>query len=139
MLPRVVEPLAALERVPLLAGLKPRDLKRLAADMSRRSFKAGESAVVEGKSGVGFFLILEGTAAVSVGGEEVERLGPGDHFGEMALIDGGTRSATVTAVDELDCLTMTAWSFRPWAKANPEVAWAMLETLVARLRGAQGR
>ena len=135
----MVEPVAALERVPLLAGVKPRDLKRLARQMSPQHFHAGATAVVEGRTGVGFFIILEGTATVSVGDDDVRRLGPGDYFGEMALIDEHVRSATVTANDELECLAITAWSFIPWAKQHPEVAWPMLETVVARLREAEGR
>jgi CRP/FNR family transcriptional regulator, cyclic AMP receptor protein len=135
----VLEPLEALKRVPLLTGLKSRDLKRLVEDMKPRHFEAGETAVVQGKSGIGFFLILEGTAAVDVGGDEVRRLGPGDYFGEMALIDEGARTATVTAESELDCLGMTAWNFRPWAKERPDVTWAMLETSIKRLREAELR
>ena len=132
------EPLEALKRVPLLEGLKPRDLKRLAENMIPRHFEAGETAVVQGKSGIGFFIILEGTAVVDVGGDHVGRLGPGDYFGEMALIDGGARSATVTAESELECLVMTAWIFRPWAKERPDVTWAMLVTSIKRLREAEG-
>jgi CRP-like cAMP-binding protein len=139
MLGAVVEPVAALERVPLLAGVKPRDLKRLAGQMSPRHFDRGATAVVEGKTGVGFFIILEGTATVTVGEQEVRRLGPGDYFGEMALIDEHARSATVTANDELECLAITAWNFVPWAKHHPEVVWPMLETMVERLREAEAR
>jgi CRP/FNR family transcriptional regulator, cyclic AMP receptor protein len=139
ILEAVLEPLEALKRVPLLSGLKSRDLKRLAKIMSPRHFEAGETAVVQGKSGIGFFLILEGTAAVDVGGEDVRRLGPGDYFGEMALIDEGARTATVTAESELECLAMTAWNFKPWAEQRPEVTWAMLETTIKRLREAERR
>lgn len=130
-------PVEALQRVPLLSRLEPRDLKALASEMQERVFPAGAEITVAGQSGVGFFVIDEGTATVRVGDRQVGTLGPGDHFGEIALIDQGTRSANVTADGELRCFGMTAWVFRPFVRAHPDLAWALLESLAARLREAQ--
>ena len=122
--------------VPLFQGVKPKELKKLANRMQVRSFNEGDEITAEGKSGIGFFVIEDGNATVSVGGEIVRTLGPGEHFGEIALIDNGPRSATIIASTDLRCRGMSAWEFRPFVEEHPEVAWALLETLVSRLREA---
>ncbi len=129
----------SLRDVPLFSDLSKRDLKRLADSMKEHSFAAGMEVVAEGKSGVGFFVILDGTARVSLGGEERVVLSPGDYFGEMALIDGDDRSASVHAESDLRCASMTTWNFRPFVKDHPDVAWALLTALVKRVRDAQAR
>jgi CRP/FNR family cyclic AMP-dependent transcriptional regulator len=132
---KVVE---ALRAVPLFASLPEKQLERLGGAMRERTVAAGEEIVVEGSGGgVGFFVIESGEAAVIKGGEQIRTLGPGDSFGEMALIDRGQRSATVRASSELTCRGMTAWEFRPLVEEHPEIAWSLLETLVARLRQAE--
>ena len=88
---------------------------------------------------MGFFIITEGSAAVSIGGDVIRVLGPGDYFGEMALIHGETRSATVTAKTELECLTISAWAFKSFVQGQPQVAWVLLEALVQRLLEANAR
>jgi CRP/FNR family cyclic AMP-dependent transcriptional regulator len=130
---------AALEQVPLLAELTKRDRQRLAQSMKERTFPPGKQVVVEGRNGVGFFIILEGSAAVSVGKEVVRVLGPGDYFGEMALIQDAQRTATITADSELRCLSVTAWEFKRFVVDHPPVAWALLQTLAQRLREATAR
>jgi CRP-like cAMP-binding protein len=129
----------SLRQVPLFADLAPRDLKRLAESMHEKSFAPGDEVVTQGKAGVGFFVILDGTARVSQDGEDRARLTAGDYFGEMALIDGDLRLASVHAEDELRCAAMTTWTFRPFVKDHPEVAWALLTALVKRVRDAQAR
>jgi CRP/FNR family transcriptional regulator len=129
----------SLREVPLFAELANRDLKRLADSMQEKSFEAGKEIVSEGKGGVGFFVILEGTARVSQGGEDRGRLATGDYFGEMALIDGDDRTATVHADTALRCAAMTSWNFRPFVKDHPDIAWALLNSLVKRVRQAQAR
>ena len=126
-----------LEQVPLLEELTKRDRQRLAQSMKERTFASGQEIVVEGKSGVGFFIILEGKAAVTIGGKLVQALGPGDYFGEMALLDGGERTATITSDGELRCATMTSWAFKSFVIDNPKVAWAMLQALAQRVRAAR--
>ncbi len=128
-----------LAQVPLLAGLKRRDLKRLASAMKERTFPAGANATVEGEGGVGFFIVVDGTASVSVGDAVVNELGPGDWFGEKALLSASQkRTATVTATSDLRCLIMTAWVFRPFLEANPDAAWQILSTMALRADDAPG-
>lgn len=122
-----------LKRVPLFAGLDDKHLKSIASSMHERTFGAGDSPTVEGKSGVGFFVIESGEATVDVGGREVRKLGPGDYFGEIALIGKAPRSATITANSDLKCWGLTAWEFKPIVEKNPDVAWHLLETLAERL------
>jgi CRP-like cAMP-binding protein len=129
----------ALQRVPLLSKLDKKELKSMSREMSERTFPQGAEVTATGKSGVGFFIIDAGTATVRVGDRVVASLKAGDHFGEMALIDGGRRSAQVTADTELTCYGMTAWNFRPFLKDHPDLVWALLQTLVARLREAEAR
>jgi CRP/FNR family cyclic AMP-dependent transcriptional regulator len=126
-----------LEQVPLLEELTKRDRQRLARSMKERTFASGQEIVVEGRSGVGFFIILEGKAAVTIGGKLIQALGPGDYFGEMALLDGGERTATITSDGELRCATMTSWAFKSFVIDNPKVAWAMLQALAQRVRAAR--
>ena len=128
-----------LKSVALFAGVRDRELKRLAKVLRESRFKEGEAITVEGRSGIGFFLIEDGEASVAVRGEIVGTLGPGDHFGEIALIDEGPRSATVTATTDLRCRGMAAWEFRSFVQEHPEVAWPLLQTLVSRLRQAEAR
>jgi len=121
------------QRVPLFANMKRKELERLAKEMQDRTFAAGSTAVVEGEGGVGFFIVLDGAATVTVGGRELRKLGPGDWFGEKALLSSNQRrTATVTATSDLHCLIMTAWVFRPFLESNPDVAWQILETMAQR-------
>ena len=127
----------SLRDVPLFSDLAKRDLKQLADSMKEHEFAAGAEVVAQGKGGVGFFVILEGTARVTRGGEQLGTLSAGDYFGEMALIDGEDRAASVHADTDLRCASMTTWNFRPFVKAHPDVAWALLTALVKRVRHAQ--
>lgn len=129
----------SLKSVPLFSGVGDRELKRLANVMRESRFSEGEAIATEGQSGVGFFVIEEGNVSVSLHGEIIRTLGPGDHFGEIALIDEGPRSATVTAGTDLRCRGMAAWEFRAFVQEHPEVAWPLLQTLASRLREAEGR
>jgi CRP/FNR family cyclic AMP-dependent transcriptional regulator len=123
--------------VPLFAGLSRRDLSRLAKATHEHTYGAGTQVTTEGKSGVGFFVILEGKARVQVPGRRAKLLGVGDYFGEMALIDDAPRSAHVTAETELRCQVLTQWQFRPFVKEHPDVAWALLKAMVGRVRDTQ--
>ena len=123
-----------LKKVPLFSGLSQRQLKRLARSFKAREFKTGTEVVRQSQmSGVGFFVITEGQAAVSVGGKEVAKIGPGDHFGELALISERERTATVTAETRLQCLEIPFWDFREFAMANPDVTWKLLQHVVELL------
>jgi CRP-like cAMP-binding protein len=128
----------ALREVEILGGLKDADLASLAGDLAERRVAAGDPIVGEGTGGVAFFFILEGETSVTVGGDEVATLGPGEYVGELALLDPeGPRSATVTAKTDVILAAMSAWQFRPFVLAHPEVAWTLLQRLARRLRQAQ--
>ncbi len=116
-----------LHRVPLFSDLDRRELEQIAQSMKERSFSPGQEIAREGESGVGFFVIKDGNAKVSVHGDERRRLGPGDYFGEIALISQGARTATVTAESDLTTLGMTFWDFRPLVEGNASVAWKLLQ------------
>jgi len=131
------EQVEALKRVPLLSGLDDRQLERLARSFKERTFKEGSTVTSEGSTGTGFFLIADGNANVTVGDEQRATLGPGDYFGEIALIDQDVRSASITAATDLRCYGLTPWEFRPFVEEHPEVAWTLLRTLAQRLRAAQ--
>ena len=123
-----------LKSVPLFSGLSQRQLKRLARGFREREVKAGTALMREGdKSGVSFFVIAEGNATVSVDGNKVGHLGPGDYFGELALISEEVRSATVIAEGPMRCLVMGFWDFRRYAKENPDVTWKLLQHVVELL------
>jgi CRP/FNR family cyclic AMP-dependent transcriptional regulator len=129
----------ALGRVPLLSSLDQKELKRLSGSFTERAFPAGAVVVKQGaERGIGFFVITEGTARVSADGHELSVLGPGDHFGEIALIGNRVRTATVTAETDLQTLVTTVWEFRSFVKNNPDTAWKLLEHLVGLLQEAQG-
>ena len=130
-------PVDALRNVPIFAGLSDEDLEGLARQMKERRFAEGSAVTTEGAGAAGFFVIVEGDATVSVGGEQRATIGAGDYFGEIALIDEGTRSATITAATDLKCYGLTAWEFRPFVEEHPQVAWTLLQTLARRLREAQ--
>ena len=128
----------ALREVEILRGLKDSDLAGLAADFAERRVAAGGTIVGEGTGGVAFFFILEGEARVTVGGKEVATLPSGEYVGELALLDpDGPRTATVEAKTDVVLAAMSAWQFRPFVLAQPEVAWTLLQRLARRLREAQ--
>jgi CRP-like cAMP-binding protein len=130
-------PVELLQRVPLFADFERGELKHLARSFRERTFEAGTAVADEGRTGAGFFVIESGEASVSVRGSDRGKLGPGDYFGEVALIDDGGRSATVTADTELRCYGLTSWEFRPLVEGNASIAWKLLETMAKRLRAAQ--
>jgi pyruvate,water dikinase len=124
----------ALARVPLFSDLAGPDRDAIARLFTPRVFAAGETVTKEGSEAAAFYLIESGTATVTVGGAFRRSLGPGDHFGEIALIDGHPRSATVTADGELVCQGITLWDFQPLVQRSPTMAWTLLETLAGMLR-----
>jgi len=128
-----VAPPELLDNVPMFAGLTRQERQAIVGSMKGRSLQPGETIAVEGETGVGFFVIESGTARVTVGGEERRTLGPGDYFGEIALISKAPRSATVTADTPVRCWGLTSWEFRPIVQDNASVAWSLLESLAKML------
>jgi CRP/FNR family cyclic AMP-dependent transcriptional regulator len=127
----------ALRSVPLFAELDDTELAEVARLFRQRRFDAGETVAQEGSGGAAFYLIESGEATVTVSGRPRPSLGPGDHFGEIALIDEGARSATITAVGDLVCWGLTYWDFRPLVQSNADICWKLLQFMVGRLRAAE--
>jgi CRP/FNR family cyclic AMP-dependent transcriptional regulator len=125
--------------VPLFADADEKFLDRLAGEFIERTYAPGETITEEGEAGRTFVVIESGEATVTVHGQEVGKLGPGDAFGEMALIDKSARSATVKAEGEVHGYQLPVWSFRPIVESHPEMAWALLEALAQRVRTAESR
>jgi phosphoenolpyruvate synthase/pyruvate phosphate dikinase len=131
------DPVEALQRVQLFAGLDRREVEQIARLFKERRFSEGETVVMEGSGGAAFFLIDSGEATVSVHGAERATLQQGDYFGEIALIDEGPRSATITASTQLVCYGLTFWEFRPLVQGNGAIGWKLLQSMAKMLRDTQ--
>ncbi len=125
-----------LSAVPLFAGLHQRDVRRVASVAEETWFNAGHVVVQEGEPGSSFYVILDGEARVTKGasGRTVARLKAGDYFGELALLDGGPRSATVIAETSLDAVGIQRSAFRKMLTQEPEVGLRIMAGVAARLR-----
>ena len=127
-----------LKGMPLFAEVPKRHVRKIASLTKETRFAKGSSIVREGDRGDAFFVVLEGTAAViRPGGLPAIELGPGDYFGEIALIDGGERTATVRAQTDVYCLLLPGRPFMKMVRAEPEIAVALLRQLAGRLRDFQ--
>jgi CRP/FNR family transcriptional regulator, cyclic AMP receptor protein len=123
--------------VPLLAVLKDKDRTKVLEGSRQRTWAAGETVVKEGDSSLNLFVVLGGAARVErEDGGVVARIGPGDFFGEIGLIEQHARTATVVAEDELTCLLLPCWEFRSLLHEHPEMAIPMLEALIRRAHAA---
>jgi CRP/FNR family cyclic AMP-dependent transcriptional regulator len=131
-------PVDVVRRVPLFAGLGDEQAAEVARLFKRREFTEGETITKEGSGGAAFFLIESGEADVTVNGNPRPRLKAGDHFGEIALIDGRERTATITAAGDLVCYGLTYWDFQPLVQSNAAIAWPLLQSVANMLRVAQG-
>ena len=123
-----------LKKVPLFAGLDDRELGQIAASMKERRFQAGDTMTEEGAGGAGFFIVEDGEADVSVDGQPRGQIGPGDYFGEIALLTGSDRTATITAKSDMVCWGMTPWDFRPLVESNSTIAWKLLTAMAEKLK-----
>lgn len=128
-----------LRKISLFSGLDDRELESLADEFNERRFSAGDRIALEGEGGMMFFVVESGEASVEVQGKDVGKLGPGDAFGEIALIDRRPRTATVTAVSDLRTFGLPVFVFRPFVEARPAVAWKLLEAMADRLARAEAR
>ncbi len=124
-----------LAEVPLFAGLSGRQLRNLAKSAAEDHYDAGATIVLEGGRSDSMFVVVEGTANVVRDGETISRRGPGEFFGEIAMIDGRPRAATVVAETEMTCVVLHQGSLRKLVMTEPQVAWALVQSLAARLRG----
>ena len=129
--------LAKLGSVPLFEGLTKRELDSIYRVAKEIEFEPGHDILEEGSTGVGFHLILAGKVDVLVGGRKRATLGPGDYFGEMSLIDGAPRSATVRTSSDVRTLALTQWAFLPLLDKLPSIAKKMLVEMSKRLRALE--
>ena len=130
-------PIDLLQRVPIFQGLDNRDLERIASSMKQRTFHAGDTVTAEGQGGIGFFVIESGDAKVTIGGRDRRTLGPGDYFGEVALITDSPRTATIIAETDLRCYGMTSWDFKPLVESHSSIAWKLLQTMAKKYQEPQ--
>jgi CRP/FNR family transcriptional regulator len=127
-----------LKQAKLLQGLPESELRSLEKQVKMVNHPAGQHIMVRGDGGVGFMIITDGTVTVTTVQGKARKLGPGDSFGEMALLDQEGRSASVTADTEVTLATIPEWNFKPFLKEHPEVAYRLLQTLSRRVRQAEG-
>jgi CRP/FNR family cyclic AMP-dependent transcriptional regulator len=130
-------PTELVKGIPLFSDLGRKEIDELARTFKERTFTRGDVIAAEGQRGIGFFVIESGNARVTHGGEDRITLGPGDYFGEIALIDDGPRTASVTADTDLKCWGLTSWEFKPLVETNAEIAWKLLEGLAKRVRALE--
>ena len=120
-----------LQKVPLFADLDTKELEDIAQEMRERRFAAGDTVTKEGAVGAGFFIVEDGTADVTKDGLPVGSIGPGDYFGEVALLTGSDRTATIVATTDLLCYGMTQWDFRALVESNSAIG-VKLRTAMAQ-------
>jgi len=130
-------PIEALKRVPLFSDLNKHELEKIARLFKERHFPKGDTVVKEGSGGAAFFVIESGEASVFIRGKQHTTLKPGDYFGEIALIDDGTRMATITAASNLFCYGITYWDFRPLVEKNGVIGWKLLQQMSKMLRATR--
>jgi CRP-like cAMP-binding protein len=130
-----------LHKVPLFQGLKTNQLEHMARRFVERDYAAGQAIVTQGMGGEGFFVIVSGQAeAVRERSDGVKvavnTFGPTDFFGELALLDEGLRTASVTAIEPTKCLILTRWDFLGTLKEDADMAVTILQELARRFRQA---
>ena len=130
-------PVDVLKRVRLFADLDQNEIEQIALLFKERSFPPGETIIKEGSGGAAFYVIETGEVTVTIGGEPRATLGPGDYFGEIALIDEGARIASIVANTDLHVYGLTLWEFRPLVEQNGVIGWKLLQTLAKELRDAE--
>jgi CRP-like cAMP-binding protein len=128
----------ALKRTDLFGSLSKKALEQVAAQAKVVDHPQGKEITEQGGGAAGFHLIEAGTASVTVGGQDRGTMGPGEYFGEISMIDGLPRAATVTAMTPMRTISLVAWAFRPILDSEPEVAKALLRVLCARIRATGG-
>ena len=132
--PEIVE---ALSGTDLFAGVGPKAVSAIAAQARVVSHAEGKDITEEGGGAAGFHLIRSGTVSVTVGGNTRPDLGPGDYFGEISMIDGKPRSATVHATSPVTTISLASWAFHPILDDHPDVTKELLKVMCARLRAAE--
>jgi CRP-like cAMP-binding protein len=130
-------PVSELKDAKLLKGIPDSEVRSIEKQVKTITHPAGHEIVVRGEGGVGFMIITDGTVSVKTVTGKTRKLGPGDSFGEMALLDHEGRSATITADTDVTLASIPEWNFKPFLKEHPEVAYRLLQTLSRRIRTAE--
>lgn len=136
-MPRAAQKVEMLSNVPIFQGLSKKELAAILRSGREVEHPSGRAITQEGRSGIGFHLILEGVASVTARRRRVAEYGPGDYFGEMSLLDGRPRSATVRAETELKTLSLASWEFQRLIERYPSIARKMLIEMSGRIRNLQ--
>jgi CRP-like cAMP-binding protein len=126
-----------LKQAKLLQGLPDSEIRSLEKQMKTVKHPAGHEVVVRGDNGVGFMIVLDGTLTVSTIQGKSRKLGPGDSFGEMSLLDHEGRSASIKADTDVSLATIPEWNFKPFLIEHPEVTYRLLQLLSQRVRQAE--
>ena len=121
----------------LLQGIPESEIRSIEKQVKTVRHPAGHEIVLRGEGGVGFMIIKDGSVSVKTVKGRTRKLGPGDSFGEMALLDHEGRSATITADTDVTLASIPEWNFKPFLKEHPEVAYRLLQTLSRRIRQAE--
>jgi CRP/FNR family transcriptional regulator, cyclic AMP receptor protein len=129
---------ARLKAVPLFAHCSPRQLDFIVTQVEDMEFPAGRVLCTEGQSGGDFFVLLSGSAEVTRGKRKLATMKPGDFFGEIALVDGGKRTATVTTAVPSRCLVLGPRQFQNVLHQDADIANAVMKALALRVREAGG-
>jgi CRP-like cAMP-binding protein len=127
---------AALAALPLFAGISPESLDRLAGVAGEQDFAAGQFVVRQGQVGTGLYVILSGSVRVLRGADELARLGVGEFFGELSVIDQQPRNASVQAAEPTAVLALASWDLLGLLESDPQLALNMIRSLVVRVRSA---
>ena len=130
---------AMVANVALFSGLSHRQVHKLVDRARELKHPAGQEVAAQGMGALAFHLVLEGHASVTRDGQEIRTLGPGEYFGEIGMIDGKPRSATVTATEDMISLAVPHQEFERLVGDEPDFARALLGTLCARIREAEAR
>jgi CRP-like cAMP-binding protein len=126
-----------LRKVNLFDGLATKELESVADTCKRAEFRAGANIVTQGDRSARLYVITEGTAEVRVHGTKVDEIGPGDYFGEIAVIDGEPRAATVTATSPVSALSLADFNVKALLRSMPDIGFKMLRTACARIRALE--
>jgi len=130
-------PVIELKEAKLLKGVPESEVRSIEKQVKLVHHPAGHEIVVRGEGGVGFMIITDGSVSVKTVTGKTRKLGPGDSFGEMALLDQEGRSATITADTDVTLASIPEWNFKPFLKEHPEVAYRLLQTMSRRIRQAE--
>jgi CRP-like cAMP-binding protein len=122
-----------LRNVPLFSGCSKKELEQISRIADELDFKSGKTLIRQGSLGREFFVLVDGTAEIQRDGKRVDTAGPGDFFGEIALLTDQPRNATVLTTSDVDALIITARNFRSLMEGNPLIALKVMRAVADRL------